>query len=256
MKELKHLSASSLALHKRNPRRWCLQYLEGIQDPPSSALVVGKAVHYSIENYLRHGYWTYDTELINHASYRNIRKGVEFLIGTESNSPGKYKHWHVEEDFLMYISGALLPIKGVIDMWRDGEGVISIYDHKTCNPRYKETPSSLLKNWQINIYAHYLSDMLRNEENKVLVGHNQFIKDRKNNIIGCEYINTVLTKQNTFDIIEEVRAECLAALNTVEIYRAGGLKEVRATPENKYWYGQLDPLWSIINGETIYEKSE
>jgi RecB family exonuclease len=209
---------------------------------------LGLAVHKMLELRKRHGYWTYDPNVVSHSSYKFIRHDAE-------------QHWwfhrnaYLEHTFNLPVWEGLPTIKGVIDMWAHGTNRLKnlyILDYKTTSDaRYLIKQEDLKTNWQLVLYAHVLATGAFNvyKSTGVDIAQYQLVKDRKGNISKSEYIEHHLTEKERLGIIDEIRLEAEATKITTELYNEKGLKAIRATPENKRWYGRIDPFWPVIHGE-------
>lgn len=237
MIKLSHLSVSSLKLHAQNPRRFILSYVEKIKEPRSTALKFGSFFHEEIEKYLRGEEYTLNDEKSNEV-LREWKGSVDtWLLG---------HNWRYEDEFKIWISPDLPPVKGVIDMWAfdSFNDRVIVYDHKTCNPRYKESIDTLKNNWQLGLYAYATSL----GKKSALVGHHQFFKDSSGQkIIGYDNIRVELKREDVKKIIDQIEKESHRVLETLEAYEKNGLKSVRETPENERWYGKKDILWECIS---------
>lgn len=255
MQNVDHLSISALNLHNKNPRRFVLTYLERLREGPSEHLSLGLAVHKYLEERTVRG----------SASPSFFRPNeLKVMQDWEKEFYPKYgdrTRWNSETMFNVKLDLNLPPMMGIIDLFRYDpltRGTL-VFDHKTATERYKETKKSLLENWQLVLYCYALNPDL---DHDFIIGHNQFIKytkaqtrEKKGDRLKCyKIITNVLTKDIAYDIIEDIKEEMASCVKTIERYKQGGLKVVRHTPENKYWYGSLDPFWSIISEkETIDE---
>lgn len=256
MRQLKHISASSLILHAKNPRRWCLSYLEGMKEPKTKAALLGTEVHRYIESCLLgvpiqnlDSQSQQITDLYLHQYYREEPlydlKGVEIPIETRLESSS-------------------LPIVGTIDLWKTHKetGQVIIEDHKTISSLmkegkylYGETEQTLGLNWQVCLYAW----MAGGSENDIIVRHNQFRKAKnpdteEDQLISFSQIERMLTKKEICAIINIIKAEIGQMMQTVHDYTEQGLVAIKATPENRRWYGRQDPWWPILSGQMTVEQ--
>lgn len=249
---IEHLSISQLNLHRKNPRRYCLEYFEKIKLPPTPQLLFGTQVHWYLEHYIgpcdypfnRQSELSTDNKFILEAAFcnqRNCHKGQD---------------WRLEEEFRIFIDPELPPFKGAIDRWKYNpvECIVRVRDYKTTTPGYEETEESLLDNWQLNLYAYVLSGMLPvGTDIEIEVGHDQIFKTKDLKITDVKFISNKLTQKHMHDIIKEIKEEAFEVLETYKLYKQGGLEAIRETPENRWWYGKPCPYWKCIKGEESIE---
>jgi hypothetical protein len=139
-------------------RRWAWRYVVGVEEPPSPAAELGKAVHAQLENYLNGGAIDYTSETGYIAA-----SGIQHL--PKSGTSGLL----VEEEFHFFgPSGhSYLGYKDLEVPGHCGHKTGAIYDHKTTsNLRWQKTTEELTTDIQATLYA---TDYFRNypEENEV-----------------------------------------------------------------------------------------
>ncbi len=238
-----HYSISSLLLHKRNPRKWVLSYLEGLKDPGSAATEFGSKLHEYLECRMQEK----ETEKLDEVS----EKSVEGWLEEWDILKGQAK-WNIETKFSSQLVDNLPPIIGFIDLWSDDfyADKLLVIDHKTCNPRFMENEDSIKKNWQLGLYSYVLGKGEKDSE----IRHNQFIKNREGQIVSFKFVKNLLTQKEQYDMIIDIKQEMYSAAETESLYREKGLFAIRFTPENKIWYGKLCSHWTIINEEETVEE--
>lgn len=257
---LKYLSISQLNLHKKNPRRWILEYVEGIRLPPSPHLSFGTDIHDFLEDLIS-----------GNARESELSKSNEEFLRKwyKENTWIREVNWRIEDKFESWIDPRIPPFRGRIDLWsyNDIIPMTCVLDHKTVTKGYEETTESLKKNWQLSLYAYVISPLLGilyyddsmweeevNDSPVASVGHNQFFKDKEFNIVESKTIRTHLTRKELYDNMEDIRKESRSLIETYENYKKNGMSSVRYTPENKWWYGKPCEFWPCIDeNETVEE---
>lgn len=250
---LKHVSISQLKLHKAYPRRWCLEYLEGIKTPPTPALEFGSILHERIEdNILKKPNYTPN----EHSAAIAADEWYEdcFLKDDDWTE----FQWRIEDEFCVFLAPYMPPIKGIIDMWTlDKLENVIVRDHKTANPRYALKAKDLESDWQLNLYGYVVGRMCPFDGfgafcPTMSVGHNQFFKQSSEDgikISGNKLITAEIHNSQNDDIIREIYNEIGSLLITKENYEKQGMKAVRETPENKFYFGSYCPYYSCTHGD-------
>lgn len=147
MKELKHVSASSITLFESCETRWYHRYINGFTTKQTDAMARGSAVHKQLEDYLLHKKLP-DTSSV---AGRIAEKGVELL------PEGEWSDKEVEVSLEAYpLPNTPLPFKGFIDLLDTTNG-IEIIDHKTTSAwKWAKTEEQLAVNIQLIIYAKHV----------------------------------------------------------------------------------------------------
>jgi hypothetical protein len=252
IKKLKHLSVSSLKLHAYSPRRWVLQYIEGIKEPEGDALRVGKHVHEAIEN------------RYNQMPFEEGQHLKGYLDFWEANNGHWFHHpdWRIEDDFKFWLRPWLPPLKGRIDMWRrTDDNRVLIVDHKTATEGWTLSEEDLKKDWQLSLYAYVVDPSNGtllfdgedtygiNDEIVAQVTHNQLIKEPKTteSFLYTGLTSAPLTRRDIYKNISEIQDECEKVLTTIDDYGILGLKGVNMGNAKPKYYGRLDPYWACMN---------
>lgn len=245
MNNISHFSISQLQLFEKNPRRYCLEYIEKIRPPPTPQLELGSKLHTEVEHLLLGRTQT--------ATWPCVKLWFRELMPIYS-----LYSYRVEDKFNIWLSDDLPPFKGCIDLWyKDNSRTLVVEDHKTCHPRFRESVDTLSKNLQLSLYIHALNPYLRLEHKDKIISfitHNQFIKGRDGNPETYEIITSPLTAGELDKNLKHIEELATNAKKTVEIYCKEGLKAVRETPENRIWYGKECIFWPCITGQESIEE--
>src|SRR5271166_4554171 len=140
------LSASQVQTFSDCQRKWAWKYVAGVEEPPSPAAELGRAVHAELEKYLRGGEINFTTEVGYIAA-----AGLEHLP-----KPGTLG-LRVEEEFHFegpsghsYLGYKDLEVPGVVQLAQIG----IVYDHKTTSDlKWQKTEDDLKKDVQATLYA-------------------------------------------------------------------------------------------------------
>lgn len=149
LKDLTHVSASSIQLHDRCPTRWYYNYLLGIRGKTTDAMTRGSKVHEALEKYLKDGT----------APDQSTTAG---LIASKGLSliPEPSEDNKIELSLSEFpVPNLPIPFKGFIDyLVTDAEdGIIEIGDHKTTSGwKWAKTEEELTTNTQLIIYARHV----------------------------------------------------------------------------------------------------
>lgn len=147
--ELTHVSASSIGLFQRCPKRWYYSYLLGIKGKTTDAMTRGSKVHEQLEKYLKDG--TKPDE--NTTAGLIASKGLDLI--PEPSEDNKIELSLAE----FPVPGLPIPFKGFIDyLVTDAEdGIIEVGDHKTTSAwKWAKTEEELAENTQLIIYARHV----------------------------------------------------------------------------------------------------
>ena len=132
------LSASQVQTFVDCQRKWSWRYVEGVEDLPSPAAELGRAVHAELEKYLHGGEIDFTTEIGYIAA-----AGLEHL--PKPGTPGL----HIEEEF--HFEG---PSGHSYLGYKDLEEPGAVTDHKTTSDlRWQKTPEDLKTDIQATLYA-------------------------------------------------------------------------------------------------------
>jgi len=252
-----YISISQLNLHKKNPRRWCLQYIEGIKTPPTKHLIFGSKVHTALEDLVINGHT--DVTMTEKTDKRLLKWREE-----NKDWLDKYQ-WNIETAFESWIAPDLPPFRGIIDMWNydPDNKILQVYDHKTATRGYEETVDTISDNWQLILYAYminqrveegtlksdWLLDPNHRQGQETIIGHNQFFKNRDMDIVSYKQVTANVSPSHINHIIALLKAEARELVKTYQVYKKRGLQAVLETPENKWWFGRECELWPCIIGE-------
>src|SRR5208282_2667310 len=140
------LSASQVQTFSDCQRKGAWKYVAGVEEPPSPAAELGRAVHAELEKYLRGGEINFTTEVGYIAA-----AGLEHLP-----KPGTLG-LRVEEEFHFegpsghsYLGYKDLEVPGVVQLAQIG----IVYDHKTTSDlKWQKTEDDLKKDVQATLYA-------------------------------------------------------------------------------------------------------
>ena len=137
-------SASEIDTFLTCRKKWAFRYLDGMEEQPSKAADLGKAVHQVLEEYLK-------TNSIKDESIEEkiAAPGLKFL-------PPDLDPSHIEKQIFFGIEGHIF--HGYIDFYDHvGSQIWLLGDHKTCSTFATAlTPEELKTNVQANIYAQWL----------------------------------------------------------------------------------------------------
>lgn len=267
---LDHLSISSLQLHRKNPRRWCLEYIEKLREPPSVAIEFGTLIHEGCEDLVNYGEFKQSLASLSQPNRDVIYKWFE------DNRSELYpnKGWRVEDEFRIWLDPTIPPLVGRIDLWRvedyisdwaQKEYYVHVIDHKTATQGYGESEFSLSKNWQLLLYCHVLDPSLSvrgslwpDESFRMgaKISHTQFYKKKEKLVAGqlptLQYHRVIKTEVSGKQVaagMAEIKHEAILATRTIEEYNKKGMQAIRETPENEKWYGRKCIFWPIISGQ-------
>jgi CRISPR/Cas system-associated exonuclease Cas4 (RecB family) len=140
------LSASQVQTFSDCPRKWAWRYVAGVEEPPSPAAELGRAVHAELEKYLRGG----DIDFTTEVGYIAVA-GIEHLP-----KPGTVG-LRIEEEFHFegpsghsYLGYKDLEVPGVVHLAQLGV----VYDHKTTSDlKWQKTEDDLKRDIQATLYA-------------------------------------------------------------------------------------------------------
>lgn len=253
---IKYLSISQINLHKKNPRRWCLEYIEGIKTPPTKHLGFGSEVHTALETILKgEKYKPWEVSLLEKEREILTNKTIQTLLSWHAiNQDWISQHdWNLETPFQVWLSPDLPSIKGIIDMWTFDKTMnkLYVYDHKTTKPGYEEKETTLQNNLQLLLYTYVLS-MGKTDISEFEVGHNQFFKTKEMELTRFNTVKTIICPERLKIVIQDIKRECENMVETYKLYKSKGLQAIKETPENRLWFGRECEFWSCITGqETI-----
>lgn len=149
MRELTHLSYSSVSLWHACPRAWYLKYGLGIYDPPSAAQIYGTAMHQTVQNALIHNYHmmaaadNFETNFLRELNNRDAEltdRDIQYHIELGRETLGDpfsaelFKSIsisdaaQIEKKIEFMVPGVPIPVLGYIDIVDDAG---AIYDIKT-----------------------------------------------------------------------------------------------------------------------------
>lgn len=154
--QVKHLSASSLALFSECPEKYRRRYLEGVKTPPNGYLLWGRADHAAIQRDLEHrmdygkGLSTDDVLDVFNDEWRRALADNEDVVWDEGETAGSIldrgvklvavyhrevcptiKPVAVEKKYEIRIPGSPVPILGFVDI----ETASQVIDRKTSGKR-------------------------------------------------------------------------------------------------------------------------
>ena len=137
-------SASEIDTFLTCRKKWAFRYLDGMEEQPSKAAELGKAVHQVLERYLK-------TKSIKDESIEEkiAAPGLKFL-------PPNLDPSNIEKQIFFGIEGHIF--HGYIDFYDHvGSQIWLVGDHKTCSTFATAlTPDDLKTNVQANVYAQWL----------------------------------------------------------------------------------------------------
>lgn len=247
---IEHVSVSSLKLHAYSPKKWVLEYLEGLRPPPTKHLEFGSLVHSAIE------------DLYVGKSVEGEHKGFFEQWKGDNEHWFKLPDWKIENEFKVWLDLELPLFKGRIDMWRmeKNEQVFQIHvvDHKTVTSGYELSASALKKDWQLSLYCVALNPYILKEKDARIkaaaVSHNQLFKSREFDLIGYDLVTAELTAGDILRNIEEIKEEARKVLQTISTYDKLGFEAVDLGQAKQKYYGKPDLHWPVLSGKVSLEE--
>lgn len=155
-----HVSATQIGLYQRCPRKWHIQYKEGIKPPPTPNLAIGESTHTIFQDVYEGARPPLDLDPDDTAVPIQERSLSELLKDERLPRPNSGTLLvEYPRDYMLGIRAAGVPVKGRIDLlhllYRPGQ--VRIIDLKTSSSirKYGLSPAELATNTQLVLYAHW-----------------------------------------------------------------------------------------------------
>jgi hypothetical protein len=240
LKQISHLSVSSLKLHAYSPAKWALTYLEGLREPATEHLKFGERVHSILEKLQADP---------NDLSVAGRHKGFFSWFLLENKNWFNSEGWRLEEKFHLWLDPRLPPFTGRIDMFKCDDSGLLVVDHKTATQGFELSEEDLKKDWQLSLYAYALDPL---QGYKTKVAHNQLFKQKNRktgvfDLAGQNFQQIDLNLEDRTRNMAEIRDEAFSVLNTVKQYEAGGLEAVDIGQAQELYYNKDDYHWPLIS---------
>lgn len=130
-------------------RKWYYAYFMRLEQPETEALLIGNAVHLLLETRLRDKKWLIEDPLHWH------RRLADKALAASGIDPDDHD-WVVEK-WLDKSTCGPLPLVGKVDLHRVKDGVLQVWDWKTCGgPRFALDEEMLRRHHQPLIYGYAL----------------------------------------------------------------------------------------------------